>query len=379
MLITNIDDLRRLARRRLPRALFEFVDGGAHDEVTLRANRNDFQRLNLIPRVLTDVSQRDQSVTVLGQRYSSPLMLAPTGLPGVLWPDGAMQAALAADRAGVGFCLSTMSTSSIEQISRAVSRPIWFQLYVMRDRGLAQSMIERAQAAGCAVLVITVDLQMQGLRERDVRNGLTIPPRFRLSNVADFALHPGWVWRFVTGPKVTLANFVGTGHGEDMFTIAGFVNSQFDQSVSWKDIDWVRSIWKGPLALKGVLNPEDARRSLQHGIDGLIVSNHGGRQLDGVPSAIAALPAVVDAGEGKLDVILDGGVRRGTDILKALALGARACMIGRPFLYGLAADGGAGVAKALEIFRTEVDVNLALLGRGGVGKLDRNAVGPAPR
>ena len=379
MLITNIEDLRRLARRRLPRALFEFVDGGAHDEVTLRANRDDFQRLNLVPRVLSDVSQRHQSVTVLGQRYSSPLVLAPTGVPGVLWPDGAMQAALAADRAGVGFCLSTMSTSSIEQVSRAVSRPIWFQLYVMRDRGLAQSMIERAQAAGCAVLVITVDLQMQGQRERDVRNGLTIPPQLRLSNIADLALHPGWVWRFLTGPKVTLANLVGTGHGEDMFTIASFVNSQFDQSVSWKDIDWVRSIWKGPLALKGVLNPEDARRALQHGVDGLIVSNHGGRQLDGVPSSIAALPVVVDAVEGKLDVILDGGVRRGTDILKALALGARACMIGRPFLYGLAAAGGAGVAKALEILRTEVDVSLALLGRGGVGMLDRNAVGPGPR
>ena len=379
MVITNIEDLRRLARRRLPRALFEFVDGGAHDEVTLRANREDFQRLNLMPRVLTDVSERSQAVTLFKQTYSSPLILAPTGLPGVLWPHGATEAAQAADRAGVGFCLSTMSTSSIEQICDVVSRPIWFQLYVMRDRELAKSMMLRAKAAGCAVLVITVDLQMQGLRERDIRNGLTIPPQLRLSSAADFAMHPGWVWRYFTGPKVTLANFIGTGHGEDMFTIAGFVNSQFDQSVTWKDIDWVRSVWDGPLVLKGVLNPEDAEVAVHHGIDGLLVSNHGGRQLDGAPSAIAALPDIVDAVDGKLDVILDGGVRRGTDVLKALALGAKACMIGRPFLYGLAAQGGAGVTKALEIFRMEIDVSLALLGRAGVHELDRTVVAWAPR
>ena len=379
MVITNIEDLRRLARRRLPRALFEFVDGGAHDEVTLRANREYFQRLNLMPRVLTDVSERSQAVTLFKQTYSSPLILAPTGLPGVLWPHGATEAAQAADRAGVGFCLSTMSTSSIEQICDVVSRPIWFQLYVMRDRELAKSMMLRAKAAGCAVLVITVDLQMQGLRERDIRNGLTIPPQLRLSSAADFAMHPGWVWRYFTGPKVTLANFIGTGHGEDMFTIAGFVNSQFDQSVTWKDIDWVRSVWDGPLVLKGVLNPEDAEVAVHHGIDGLLVSNHGGRQLDGAPSAIAALPDIVDAVDGKLDVILDGGVRRGTDVLKALALGAKACMIGRPFLYGLAAQGGAGVTKALEIFRMEIDVSLALLGRAGVHELDRTVVAWAPR
>jgi L-lactate dehydrogenase (cytochrome) len=235
-------------------------------------------------------------------------------------------------------------------------------------------MMQRAKAAGCSVLVITVDLQMQGQRDRDVRNGLTIPPRFRPANALDFALHPGWVWRFLTGPKVTLANFVGTGKGDDMFTIAGFVNSQFDQSVTWKDIDWVRGIWDGPLALKGILNPLDARLAVEHGVSGIIVSNHGGRQLDGVPSAIAALPGVVDAVSGRAEVILDGGVRRGNDVLKALALGAKACMIGRPFLYGLAAGGRAGVDRALEIFRNEIDVNLALLGRAGVKELDRTAV-----
>src|SRR5207344_1267267 len=233
MVIANIEDLRRLARRRLPHALFDFVDGGAQDEVTLRANQSDFQRLALLPRALTDVSRRDQSVTVLGQKLEQPLILAPTGGPGMLWPNGAMVAAQAADKAGVGFCLSTMSTSTIEDVSTAVGRPIWFQLYVMRDRGLAKSMIERAKAAGCSALVLTVDLALQGQRDRDVHNGLTIPPKLRPSTLIDFALHPGWVWRFVTGPKVTVANFVGTGHGNDMFTIAEFVNSQFDQSVTW--------------------------------------------------------------------------------------------------------------------------------------------------
>ena len=374
MTIASIDDLRQRARRRLPRAIFDFIDGGAQDEITLRRNREDFRRIALIPRALTDVSQRDLSVSVLGQTYSSPLILAPTGLPGVVWPDGAMQAAQAADAAGVGFCLSTMATSSIEEIARASRRPVWFQLYVMRDRGLAKSMMQRAKAAGCSALVITVDVPMQGQRDRDVRNGLTVPPQFSAANAVDFALHPGWVWRFLTGPKVTLANFVGTGKGDDMFTIAGFVNSQFDQSVTWKDIDWVRSVWDGPLALKGILDGDDARLAVEHGVDAVIVSNHGGRQLDGVPSAISVLAEVVDAVEGRSEVILDGGVRRGTDVLKALAIGARACMIGRPFLYGLAADGGAGVRKALEILRGEIDVSLALLGRAGVKQLDRSAL-----
>jgi L-lactate dehydrogenase (cytochrome) len=378
-IIANIADLREQARRNLPRAIFEFIDGGAHDEVTLRANRSDFARVNLLPSVLTDVSQRDQSVTVLGQTYRTPLILAPTGLPGIVWPGGAAAAARAADQAGAGFCLSCMSTSRIEDIAAACSQKVWFQLYVMRDRELAKSMMQRAKAAGCGALVITVDLQMQGQRERDVRNGLTIPPQFRLANLLDFALHPGWVRRYLTGEKVTLANFVGTGLGDDMFTIAGFVNSQFDQSVTWKDIDWVRSVWDGPLALKGILHPDDAELAARHGVDAVIVSNHGGRQLDSVPSAIAALPDVVDAVAGKCEVILDGGVRRGTDVLKALALGARACMIGRPFLYGLAAAGGAGVSRALELFRAEIDVSLALLGRAGVKQLDRTAVTWAAR
>jgi len=374
MVIANIEDLRQLARRRLPRAAFDFVDGGAQDEVTLRANQSDFQKLALLPRVLTDVDRRDQSVAVLGQKLEQPLILAPTGGPGMLWPDGALAAARAADRAGVGFCLSTMSTSTIEAASQAVGRPIWFQLYVMRDRGLAKSMIERARAAGCAALVLTVDLALQGQRDRDVHNGLTIPLKLRPSTLVDFAAHPGWVWRHFTGPKITLANFVDSGHGKDMFTIAEFVNSQFDQSVTWKDIEWAKSVWGGPLALKGILHPEDARLAADHGVDAVIVSNHGGRQLDGARSAISALPDVVNAVDGKMEVILDGGVRRGTDVIKALALGAKACMIGRPFLYGLASMGGAGVSRALEILRNELDVGLALVGRASVSDLDRSVL-----
>ncbi len=375
MIIANIEDFRKLARRRLPRALFDFIDGGAQDEVTLRANQSDFHRLALLPRVLTDVSKRDQSVTVLGRKLDLPLILSPTGLPGMLWPNGAIEAAQAADKAGAGFCLSSMSTSTVEDVSRATGRPIWFQLYVMRDRGLSRALIERAKAAGCSALVLTVDLAMQGQRDRDVHNGLTIPPSLRLSNLIDFALHPGWVWRFLTGPRVTLANLVGaTGGKDDMFTIAGFVNSQFDQSITWKDIEWAKSIWGGPLALKGILDPEDAKLAAQHGVDAVIVSNHGGRQLDGVRSAISALPDVVDAVEGKVEVLLDGGVRRGTDVLKAMALGATACMIGRPFLYGLASMGGPGVSRALQIFRNEMDVALALMGRGSVLDFDRSAI-----
>jgi L-lactate dehydrogenase (cytochrome) len=379
MVIANIEDLRKLARRRLPRALFDFVDGGAQDEVTLRANQVDFQRLALLPRVLTDVSGRDQSVTMLGQNLEQPLILAPTGMPGMLWPHGALAAARAADQAGVGFCLSTMSTSTIEEVSKAVRKPMWFQLYLMRDRGLAKSMIERAKAAGCGALVLTVDLALQGQRDRDVHNGLTIPLKLRLSTLMDFALHPRWVWGFVTGPKVTVANFIGTGHGNDMFTIAEFVNSQFDQSVTWKDIEWAKSLWSGPLALKGILNPEDARLAAEHGVDAIIVSNHGGRQLDGARSAVSALPDVVDAVDGRMEVILDGGVRRGTDVIKALALGAKACMIGRPFLYGLASMGGAGVGRALQILRNELDVGLALIGRASVRDLDRSALTWASR
>ena len=373
MKVANIADLRQLAWQRLPRALFDYIDGGAQDEVTLRANQADFNNFTLVQRVLRDVTTRDQSVTVLGQKYDLPLILSPTGMTGIFWPNGALEAARAASDAGAGFCLSSMSTSTVEDIKKVAKRPTWFQLYVMRDRGMSRELIERAKAAGCSALVLTVDLAMQGQRDRDVHNGLTIPPTLSVANMLNFAMRPGWVWRFLTGPKVMPASLVKPGQNT-LFTIAGYVNSQFDQSVTWKDIEWAKSIWGGPIALKGILAPEDAVAAIDHGADALIVSNHGGRQLDGARSAISALPYVVDAVQGRAEVLLDGGVRRGTDVLKAVALGAEACMIGRPYMYGLASNGRAGVAKALDLLRNEIDLALALTGNTSIAALDRSAI-----
>ena len=373
MNIANIADLRRLAWQRLPRVLFDYIDGGAQDEVTLRSNEEDFKHFKLAQRVLRDVSVRDQSVTVLGQKYDLPLILSPTGMTGLFWPNGALEAARAASDAGAGFCLSSMSTSTVEDIAKVAKYPTWFQLYVMRDRGMSRELIERARAAGCSALVLTVDLALQGQRDRDVHNGLTIPPTLRVSNLLNFATRPGWVWRYLTGPKVVPASLVKPGQ-TTLFTIAGYVNSQFDQSVTWKDIEWAKSIWGGPLALKGILDPKDAKLAVEHGVDAVIVSNHGGRQLDGVRSAISALPDVVDAVAGKAEVLIDGGVRRGTDVLKAIALGAKACMIGRPYMYGLAAKGRPGVTKALELLRNETDLALALTGNTSLAGLDRSSI-----
>lgn len=374
--IASIEDLRRLAFDRLPRVLFDYIDGGSQDEVTMRANQADFSRWSIVQHVLRDVSKRDLSVTVMGQKLDLPLILSPTGMTGLFWPNGALEAARASEAAGAGFCLSSMSTSTVEDIRQVRKAPFWFQLYVMRDRGISRELIERAKAAGCSALVLTVDLAMQGQRDRDVHNGLRIPPRLRLSNLPNFAMRPGWVWRYLTGPKVVPASLVKPGQ-DTLFTIAGFVNSQFDQSVTWKDIEWAKSIWGGPLALKGILDPEDAVKAIDHGADALIVSNHGGRQLDGVRSAISALPGVVDAVAGRAEVLLDGGVRRGTDVFKAIALGAKACMIGRPYMYGLASMGRPGVALALELLRNEIDLALVLSGNTRVSGLDRSTIHPS--
>lgn len=373
MTVANIADLRRLAYQRLPRVLFDYIDGGAQDEVTLRANQHDFNNFTLVQHVLRDVSSRDQSVTVLGQKYALPLILSPTGMTGIFWPNGALEAARAASDAGAGFCLSSMSTSTVEDIKKVTRQPTWFQLYVMRDRGMSRELIERAKAVGCSALVLTVDLAMQGQRDRDVHNGLTVPPTVNVSNLLNFAMRPGWVWRYLTGPKVVPASLVKPGQST-LSTIAGYVNSQFDQSVTWKDIEWAKSIWGGPVAIKGILDAQDAKAAIEHGADAVIVSNHGGRQLDGVRSAISALPHVVDAVQGRAEVLLDGGVRRGTDVLKAVALGARACMIGRPYMYGLASNGRAGVAQALELLRNEIDLALALTGTTSLAALDRSAI-----
>jgi L-lactate dehydrogenase (cytochrome) len=371
----NIEDLRRLARGRLPRAIFEFVDGGAQDESTLRANQSDFSRLRFMTRTLTDISRRDQSVELFGRRYASPLVLAPTGLAGLLWRTGELAATRAAHKFDVPYCLSSMATCSIEDIAGAGEAPNWFQLYVLRDRGLTKSFIDRAKAARCSALVLTVDTKMQGPRERDMRNGFTVPPRFSAGTLFDFALHFRWLVNVALGPRITFRNFLGTSaESTDAVTITQFIAGQYDLTVNWRDVDWFKSQWGGPVLLKGILSPEDSKLALAHGVDGVIVSNHGGRQLEGAVSAIAALPDVVDAVGGRIPILLDGGVRRGADVVKALALGASACMVGRAWLYGLACGGQAGVERALAILRDEIDLAMALLGRSTIAELDRSVL-----
>jgi L-lactate dehydrogenase (cytochrome) len=371
----NIEDLRSRARRRLPKVIFEFIDGGAQDETTLRANREDFQKWRFRTRVLTDVSRRDQSITLFGQRCASPLILAPTGLAGLLSRRGELAAARAAEKYAVPYCLSTMATCSIEEIATETTQPKWFQLYVLRDRGLTKEFIERARASRCAALVLTVDTKVQGPRERDMRNGFTVPPRFTIATILDFARHFSWLLDVGLGPRIAFRNFEGTmAAATDAVTITEFIADQYDLTVNWRDVEWFKSAWGGPVLLKGVLSVEDARLAVAHGADGVIVSNHGGRQLEGAVSAVHALPAIADAVGDRLEVVLDGGIRRGADVVRARALGAKACMIGRAWLYGLASAGQAGVERALEILRGEIDITLTLLGRPTLVEVDRDAL-----
>jgi isopentenyl diphosphate isomerase/L-lactate dehydrogenase-like FMN-dependent dehydrogenase len=374
-MIVNIDDLRKRARRRLPRAIFDYVDGGAEDEFTLRANRAGFRRYTFSPRVLVDVSERDQSTTVLGERLAAPLILAPTGFTGMLWPRGEILAARAAARKGLVYTLSTMSICSLEQVAEAAPGPLWFQLYVWRDREVTRSLMDRAKAAGYRVLVVTVDTPVLGQRERDVRNGLVVPPRITVNNVLDTARRVSWLRGMLDNRRITFGNFAGTqAAGQNPVSVAEYTTQQFSPAVSWADLDWFRSIWSGPVAIKGVMSVEDARLAVEHGVEAIVVSNHGGRQCDELPGAVEVLPEIVDAVGDRAEVILDGGVRRGSDAVKAIALGARACMIGRAFNYGLAAGGQAGAEKAIDILQKETDRCLALIGRPHLSDLDRSAL-----
>jgi L-lactate dehydrogenase (cytochrome) len=373
--ITCIEDLRDVARRKVPRAFFDYAEAGSYSQETLRANRSDLERIKLRQRVLVDVSQRDLGTTILGEKVSLPLVLAPIGLCGMQHGDGEILACRAAQAAGIPFTLSTMSICSIEDVAQAVGKPFWFQLYVMKDRGFIKALIERAAAATCSALVLTVDLQVLGQRHCDIRNGMTVPPQIKLANVIDIATKPAWALSIWRGKRKTFGNLAGHVKGmENVNSLAQWTNSQFDSALSWKDVEWVRSVWPGKLILKGILDVEDARTAAKAGAAALIVSNHGGRQLDGAPSSISALPKVIDAVGDQIEVMFDGGVRTGQDVLRALALGARSCMIGRSYIYGLGAYGQAGVAKAIEVLGKELDVTMALCGEKSVRDVDRRII-----
>jgi L-lactate dehydrogenase (cytochrome) len=375
MTVVNIEDLRRLARKRLPRSIFDFLDGGSYDEVTLRANRADLDRLRFRPRVLVDVSQRSLATRVFGAEQAMPIVLAPLGLAGLFARRGEIQAARAAERCGTPFCLSTASICSIEEVRAATQKPFWFQLYMHKNRDHARRLIERARAAGCTVLLYTVDSQANGQRDRDHHNGFTMPPRITLSNVLDTLRHVGWMRDVLLGQRISFGNMGDMGEGDTRFiSLAQRILRNQDLTISWKEADWVRSLWKGPLVLKGIVSPDDARLAVEHGYDGVVVSNHGGRQLDGAPSSIAALPAVAEAVGGRATVLFDGGIHRGQDVIKALALGADACLVGRAFAYGLAAMGEAGVEKSIRILEAEMSTMMALLGRRSIGEIDRSVL-----
>jgi L-lactate dehydrogenase (cytochrome)/(S)-mandelate dehydrogenase len=376
----SVGAMRALARAALPRPVFDFADGGAEDESTLRRNEAVFDEVELLPHPLSGAATRDLSVALFGRRLALPIVVGPTGLAGLFWPDGERCAARAAAAAGTGFCLSHGSVCRLEDVAASDNGPRWMQVFIFRDRGFTRELTERAAAARYDALVLTIDNQMLGNRERDIRNGFAIPPRFRPADLAAMALKLPWLWRMRSElQRVTFGNYVRPGEAADIKTLAGRMAALLDPAMTWADVEEVRQQWKGPLILKGVLHPAEARAARERGIDGLIVSNHGGRQLDGAPASLDALPAIVDAVAGHVPVLLDGGVRRGSDVAKALALGAAACLIGRPQLWGLAVAGEAGVAHVLEIYRRELDRVMGLCGASRLADIGRDLLFARPR
>ena len=374
----SVDDYRELARRRLPRQIFDYVDGGAFGESTLNANRDDLHHIQFRQRVLRDVSERRLATTVLGEEIAMPVILAPVGFGGMLAKRAEVQAARAAERAGIPFCESTLSICGIEEVAAAVKRPVWFQLYVMKDRGYAEDLMVRAQAVGATTLILTVDLAVVGQRYRDGRNGISgrIPRSKRLRRGYDLFAHTSWLRDVALGGKpLTFGNLEkALPDAKVPGDFQAWVASQFDPSVTWDDIEWLRSHWSGKIALKGILDPDDAKEAVARGADAVIVSNHGGRQLDDVPSTIRSLPAIAEAVGDQCEVLMDGGIRSGLDVVKALSLGARACLIGRPWAYAVAARGERGVDHILRIFASEMSVTLGLTGVNDVRNLDRTVV-----
>ncbi len=369
--ITCIEDLRLLHKRNVPKAFFDYTDRGSYSEDTLRANHDDLQQIKFRQRILVDVSKRDLSTTILGEPAALPLILAPVGLLGMQHGDGEIHACRAAQAAGIPFTQSTMSICSIEDIAAAVDKPFWFQLYVMKDRGFIKALIERAIAAKCSALVLTVDLQVIGQRHQDIKNGMTVPPEWSLSKLIDFATKPTWVSGVLRGKRRSFGNLMGHLKGtEDITALSTWINSQFDTTLNWKDVEWIRSIWPGKLILKGILDVEDAEEAAKSGAQALVVSNHGGRQLDGAPSSIEVLPEIVDAVGSTMEILFDGGIRSGQDVMRALALGAKSCMIGRAYAYGLGAGGQAGVAKAIDVIRKELETTMGLCGVNTIAEID---------
>jgi L-lactate dehydrogenase (cytochrome) len=369
--VTCIEDLRQLHRRRVPKMFFDYADRGSYSEDTLRANRADLEAIKFRQRILVDVSRRDLSTTILGEPASMPLILAPVGLLGMQHADGDIIACRAAQAAGIPFTLSTMSICSIEDVAANVAKPFWFQLYVMKDRGFIKALIERAIAAKCSALVLTVDLPLLGQRHADIKNGMRVPPEWTLSKFIDFATKPAWVAGLLRSKRRTFGNIAGHIKGTDSINqVSAWTASQFDTTLNWKDVDWIRSIWPGKLILKGILDIEDAEEAAKTGAQALVVSNHGGRQLDGAPSSIEILPEIVDAVGSRMEIMLDSGIRSGQDVMRALALGAKSCMIGRAYVHGLGGGGEAGVAKAIDLIRNELLTTMGLCGVNTIAEID---------
>ncbi len=370
--IVEIADLEKMARRRVPKMFFDYADSGAWTESTYRANTEDFRKIKLRQRVAVDMTNRSIETTMIGQKVAMPVALAPVGLTGMQHADGEILAAKAANAFGIPFTLSTMSICSIEAVAEATKKPFWFQLYVMRDRDFINALIDRAKAAGCSALVLTLDLQILGQRHKDLRNGLSAPPRFTPKHVWQMATRPAWCLGMLGTKNRTFGNIVGHAKGvTDLSSLGAWTGEQFDPRLSWKDVDWIKERWGGPLILKGILDVEDARMAVKTGADAIIVSNHGGRQLDGASSSIQILPEIVEAVGDQIEVHMDGGIRSGQDVLKALCLGAKGTYIGRAFTFGLGAMGQAGVKLALDIIAKELDMTMALCGERKVTDLSR--------
>jgi L-lactate dehydrogenase (cytochrome) len=372
---TSIDDLRTMAQRNVPRAFFQYGDHGSYTQSTLRANRTDFEAIHLRQRIGIDMAVRDLSTTIAGEPSALPFALAPIGLCGMQHGDGEILACRAAHAAGIQFTLSTMSICSIEDVAEAVEKPFWFQLYVMRDRGFVRDLIARAVAAKCSALMVTMDLTMLGQRHCDVKNGLSVPLQITMANLLDVVSKPEWALSVLRGKRKTFGNLAGHISGmDDINKLATWISKQFDPTLNWRDLEWIRDLWPGRIIIKGVMDPQDARIAAKTGATAIVVSNHGGRQLDGAPSSISALPAIVDAVGDEIEVIVDSGIRTGQDVLRALALGARSTLLGRAYIYGLGAAGQAGVARAIDIIRGELDITMGLTATTSVRNVRRDVL-----